>query len=335
MVNENKVSIIVPAYNAEKTIKKTLQIILQESHKLQSEVIVVDDKSTDKTVEIIKEFKDIQLIQLKNNLGAGNARNIGANASQYEILCFIDSDIEISKDSILNLIKRLNENGKTGSVSATQDLNNLNKISWSSDFVCLKSCYGVDTIVTEKKFSVCCSEFCVISKKLFNEVGKWKALYSAGGEEFDMGYKITNLNKENIKIANAQYSGYWCDFFTRFKRIIERTSKYTPLLLEKKKFDSTGSFATSNQFYSSLITLLMMSLFFFNLIITNLNIALLIISLYFLQILIELKFLIFATKQHGLKMFLFSFLGIQGINLGILLGFNLFIFTKLKKLLNI
>ena len=60
MVNENKVSIIVPAYNAEKTIKKTLEIILQESHKLQSEVIVVDDKSTDKTSEIIKEFKDIQ-----------------------------------------------------------------------------------------------------------------------------------------------------------------------------------------------------------------------------------------------------------------------------------
>ena len=79
----------------------------------------------------------------------------------------------------------------------------------------------------------------------------------------------------------------------------------------------------------------MMSLFFFNLIITNLNIAPLIISLYFLQMLIELKFLIFAIKQQGLKMFLFSFLGIQGINLGILLGFNLFIFTKLKKLLNI
>ena len=49
----------------------------------------------------------------------------------------------------------------------------------------------------------------------------------------------------------------------------------------------------------------------------------------------EEKFLIFATKHHGLKMFFFSFLGIQGINLGILLGFNLFIFTKLKKLLNI
>ena len=231
-----EISIIVPAYNAEKTIEKSIELILLETSKLQSEIIVVDDKSTDNTAEIVKKFKDVKLIQLEKNLGAGNARNIGANNSKYETLCFIDADIEISKeDSILNLVKRLYKTEETGTVCATQVLNNLNKNDWSSNFVCLKSCYGVDTINIEKEFSVCCSEFCAISKKLFIKVGKWKVFYAAGGEEFDMGYKIIKQNKKNIKISSATYSGYWCDFLTRFKRIIQRTLKYTPLLFEKKK----------------------------------------------------------------------------------------------------
>ena len=142
-----EISIIVPAYNAEKTIKKSLELILLEATKIQSEIIVVDDKSTDNTAEIVKKFEDIKLIQLEKNLGAGNARNIGADNSKYETLCFIDADIEISKEnSILNLAKRLYKTEETGSVCATQDLSNLNKDEWSSNFVCLKSCYGVDTI---------------------------------------------------------------------------------------------------------------------------------------------------------------------------------------------
>ena len=151
----DEISIIIPAYNAEKTIKKSLELILKETSKFQSEIIVVDDKSNDKTGEIVKTFKNIKLIQLENNLGAGNARNIGADNSKYETLCFIDADIEISKEnSILNLAERLYKTDETGSVCATQDLNNLNKDEWSSNFVCLKSCYGVDTINLEKEFSV-------------------------------------------------------------------------------------------------------------------------------------------------------------------------------------
>jgi glycosyltransferase involved in cell wall biosynthesis len=330
----DEISIIIPAYNAEKTIKKSLELILKEASKFKSEIIVVDDKSNDKTGEIVKTFKNIKLIQLENNLGAGNARNIGADNSKYETLCFIDADIEISKEnSILNLAERLYKTDETGSVCATQDLNNLNKDEWSSNFVCLKSCYGVDIINLEKEFSVCCSEFCVISKKLFIKVGKWKAFYAAGGEEFDMGYKITEQNKKNIKISSAMYSGYWCNFLSRFKRIIQRTSKYTPLLFKKKKFDSTGSFATANQFYSSFLTLIMISLFFFSFLIENLNIGLLMLILFTLQILIELKFLLFATKHYGLKMFMFSLFGIQGVNLAILLGFSLFILNLFKQLI--
>ena len=327
MNSDYKVSIIIPAYNSEKTIKRSLEKVINESKKINSEIIVVDDCSTDKTKEIIKNLKGIKLIELESNQGAGNARNKGAEASIYENLCFIDSDIEISNESILNLVKRLNKNDNTGSVAATQDLINLNKNSWSSNFVCLKSCYGVDEIKDEKNFSVCCSEFCVISKKLFFEIGKWKAFNKAGGEEFDIGYRISKLNKKNIKTTSATYSGYWCDLKIRFKRIVERTTKYIPLLLEKKKFDTKGSFATLGQVISSIITSLIIAYILISLIFNDIFSLTSLIILITLQLIVELNFLIFAKKQYGIKMVIFSLFGIQVINCGILLGALIFFYN--------
>ena len=288
--NECKVSVIIPAYNSEKTISYCLNNIISESSKLESEIIVVDDASTDNTLNILKEFKNIKIISLEHNKGAGNARNKGADIAKYNNLCFVDSDIYILEDSIINLVKRLIKDDDVGSVSGSQNTINLNKDSWSSNFVCLKSCYGIDKIDHEIIFSTCCSEFCVISKELFLKVGKWKAFSNAGGEEFDLGYKIKKLEKKNIKIKEAKYSGYWCDLNTRFKRIIQRTEKYIPLLLKKKSFDSKGTFATFSQSLSSLMTLIMIVNIFLMLVFKNHIYFYVFLILYLLQLIIEFKF---------------------------------------------
>ena len=302
--------------------------IIEESKKIKSEIIVVDDKSTDKTTKIVKKIKKIKLIKLKKNRGVGNARNIGADNAKYKNLCFIDSDIIISKNSIYNLLKRFHKNKNTGSVSATQNTNNLNKDNWTSNFVCLKSCYGTESIKVEKNFSSISSEFCIISKELFNNVGKWKALYGAGGEEFDLGYKIRKLNKKNIKLKSAGYSGFWCGLKERSRRIINRTEKYIPILLKKKNFDSKGTFATSGQAFSAFLTLLMLSILIINLFL-KLNLTILgIFTLLFIQLMLEIKFLIFAYKKYKIKMLLFSLFGIQVINLSIILGGILFLFKN-------
>ena len=74
-----KISVIIPVYNAEKYLNKTLESILKQSLK-DIEVICVDDGSTDSSVEIIQSFikKDdrVKLIR-QNNQHAGSARNTG------------------------------------------------------------------------------------------------------------------------------------------------------------------------------------------------------------------------------------------------------------------
>ncbi len=322
-------SIIIPAYNSQKTIEKCLNNIIKESKKLESEIIVVDDNSSDETIEIVKKFKTIKLVKLDSNKGVGNARNVGSKIAKHEILCFVDSDLIIANNSIVNLIKKLNQNSNIGSVSAIQEVINLNTKDWSSNFVCLKSCYGFENVEKETEFSVCASEFCVITKETLNQIGGWKPLRDAGGEEFDLGYKINQLNKKNYKIIDASYKASYVNLYTRFKKIIDRTEKYIHIFLKKKKFDTQGSFATFNQFFSSLLTLIIIVLILLTPMLDRSLLIIGILTLFITQIVVEFNFLIFAKKHYGLKMIFFSLFGIHVINLGIILGVVYFIFRKM------
>lgn len=88
------VSVIVPAYNAENTIKETIDSILNQSNinKYNIEVIVVDDGSTDHTLHICETFGDKLILIRQDNKGVSFARNKAASIAKYEWLAFLDSD---------------------------------------------------------------------------------------------------------------------------------------------------------------------------------------------------------------------------------------------------
>lgn len=84
-------SVIVPAYNASKTIEACLNALIHQSvHTMDYEVIVVDDGSTDNTSEIVKRFP-VKYIRQPNR-GPASARNLGARKASGEIILFTDSD---------------------------------------------------------------------------------------------------------------------------------------------------------------------------------------------------------------------------------------------------
>ena len=89
-----KYSLIIPAYNAERTIASCLGSALNQSlSRDEYEIVVVDDGSTDKTSEIVKSYP-VRLIQQRNQ-GPAVARNSGANEAKGNILIFTDSDCEL------------------------------------------------------------------------------------------------------------------------------------------------------------------------------------------------------------------------------------------------
>lgn len=85
------ISVIVPAYNEEKTIKGTLERITEQNYD-KFEVIVVDDGSTDSTKDIVEEFEEVRLIKNENNEGLSGSLNKGMEKSRYEILCSLHAD---------------------------------------------------------------------------------------------------------------------------------------------------------------------------------------------------------------------------------------------------
>ena len=100
-------SIIVPVYNVAEYLEKCLKSIDNQSFK-DIEVIVVDDGSTDASLEICNRFAKNKInfrIYTKKNEGQGVARNFGMEKAQGEFICFVDSDDWIEQDLCLEMFR--------------------------------------------------------------------------------------------------------------------------------------------------------------------------------------------------------------------------------------
>jgi teichuronic acid biosynthesis glycosyltransferase TuaG len=106
-----KVSIIVTVYNCEKYIYDCLTSVINQTYK-NLEIIVVDDCSTDNSLNVIKTIKDkrIKLVKLKKNYGTAVARNRGVYHSTGRYLCFLDGDDYWNLDKIEKQLKFIKDN---------------------------------------------------------------------------------------------------------------------------------------------------------------------------------------------------------------------------------
>ena len=99
------ISIIIPVYNAEKYLHKCLDSILKQTY-TNYEVIIINDGSHDKSLQVIEEYKTkflkFKYLEQKNQ-GASVARNLGVNHAQGKYLLFIDADDYIEENALLSL----------------------------------------------------------------------------------------------------------------------------------------------------------------------------------------------------------------------------------------
>ena len=107
-----KLSIIIPCYNEKKTIEKVVKNILSFCD-FNKEIIIVDDGSTDGSVEIIKkvenETKELKAIFLNNNFGKGHALKIGLKSCNGNVVVIQDADLEYSPKDYNKLILPFSE----------------------------------------------------------------------------------------------------------------------------------------------------------------------------------------------------------------------------------
>ncbi len=115
----DKISVIVPCYNREATIRECAESLLKQSMPLyRYELIFVDDASTDSTVDILKTYdrkypENIMIIEISENSGGcpGNVRNIGMDYATGDYICFVDSDDTVSESMLSDMYQKAHDTG--------------------------------------------------------------------------------------------------------------------------------------------------------------------------------------------------------------------------------
>lgn len=113
-MQDSLVSIITPAYNAEKFIAETIESVLNQTYQ-NWEMIIVNDCSKDDTEKIVQSYilkdKRIRLINLENNGGVASARNVAIKNAKGRYIAFLDSDDLWIKEKLQKQIGFMRKNG--------------------------------------------------------------------------------------------------------------------------------------------------------------------------------------------------------------------------------
>ncbi|KON33024.1 hypothetical protein AC477_02110 [miscellaneous Crenarchaeota group-1 archaeon SG8-32-1] len=112
------ISLIVPAFNEEITIKKSIQSLIELDYP-NYEIIVIDDGSTDGTLSIAKEFQKSKKVKVihQTNSGKPKALNNGIKNSTGEIIVTVDADTNLKKDALKKISARFVNNNQIGAVA--------------------------------------------------------------------------------------------------------------------------------------------------------------------------------------------------------------------------
>lgn len=122
MLDDAEISIVIPAYNAQDTIADCIEAVLAQSATDPLEIIVVDDGSTDRTIEIVTDFSPRVKLVRQEHKGAAAARNTGIEAASGGIILFTDADCKPAPTwaATLASVIRANADGAKGTYRTNQ-----------------------------------------------------------------------------------------------------------------------------------------------------------------------------------------------------------------------
>jgi glycosyltransferase involved in cell wall biosynthesis len=186
-----QISVIIPAYNAEKTVAETLRSVLNSAFpKNQFEVIVVDDGSKDNTVKILKQTKNVRVFARKH-AGPASQRNFGVRMAKGDIVLFTDSDCIIPKD----LLKRVSDDFKKYEiVGVGGTYRTLNRESLIARYVGYEIGLRHER---ENKFTDFLGTYCCAYKRdIFLKFGGfYEKFLTASGEDPELSFRVSRKHK--------------------------------------------------------------------------------------------------------------------------------------------
>lgn len=109
------ISVVIPVFNNAEFVEQALQSVFDQNH-CRTEIIVVDDGSTDQTSEILAKYSERIKVIRQSNAGSAVARNVGLQEATHDYVAFLDADDWFLPDKLCKQAKILNGNPRIGAV---------------------------------------------------------------------------------------------------------------------------------------------------------------------------------------------------------------------------
>ena len=182
-------------YNSERTIKETLDALNTQTKK-NFEVIIVNDGSTDNSMEIVKKFKaDFPLkIISQQNSGPAVARNSGAKHSKKDVIIFLDSDCIPHEDFVEKITAPL-KNKEVCGIEGRYETKNKN--FWVARYVGYEMDYRQEPMKKAERIDHVATYACCYRKEVFGK-GFLNIFRKANMEDTELSYRLTKENKKLV-----------------------------------------------------------------------------------------------------------------------------------------
>ena len=198
-----EVTVIIPNYNGIQYIKDCLDCL--ERQTMSVDVIVVDNASTDGSLEVVEGYPDIKLIKLPQNFGFCRAVNEGIAATKTKYLILLNNDTKPEPSFAEELFKVIDAHQDTFSVASKMlQMNDPDRIDSAGDLYCAlgwafslgkdgnRSRYNRESVI----FSACAGA-AIYRKDLFEEIGYFDELHFSYLEDVDVGYRARIMGYVN------------------------------------------------------------------------------------------------------------------------------------------
>jgi len=184
-VQRLRASVIIPAYNAEKTLQTCLDALMQQT-RIPDEILVVDDGSTDSTKTIADAYSLVTVLAQKNQ-GPAKARNAGATRANGDVIVFLDSDCAPEKNWLNEMLQPF-ENEK---VAGVQGAYRSQQPSLVAQFDQADIEYRYERMKRVKKLDWIGSYSAAYKRKIFlDEKGFDETFPKASGEDAELSYRL-------------------------------------------------------------------------------------------------------------------------------------------------
>ena len=215
------VSAIIVTYNRADIVVRCIESLLKQTYG-NMEIIVVDNHSTDNSIDLINEFcRDnqvgdiVRIVALKENLMNAGGRNVGIQNAKGSYLLFVDSDNVLDKNAVQIMLRDLLDNKRIASVTALTIQNDdrseqqlCRNISLYTSKASSKTCNYMEDTIDEFVYTQCCENVFMVRREVIDMIGYFDKSYYIMYEEADFCERIRRKGYQHITEPKARTIHY-------------------------------------------------------------------------------------------------------------------------------